>query len=66
MNINKKDQLNTLSLDTLTQNIVNIKKDIILMKIYKQTKQNIKPHEIKKKQHELAQLLTFKTLKLKS
>ena len=66
MNRIKKNQWQKLSIDTIKQSIREIKKDIVLMQVNKKTKQTIKPHEIKKKKHELAQLLTIKTLKSKS
>nr|YP_010865230.1 ribosomal protein L29 [Campylaephora boydenii]WGT74202.1 ribosomal protein L29 [Campylaephora boydenii] len=62
----KKDEWQGLTIDIIRQNIIKIKKDIVIMQIDKKTKQTIKPHEIKKKQHELAQLLTLETLKIKS
>ena len=65
MDIIHTNKWKNLSLEKIKQNIISIKKDIVLMKIDKKTKQQIKTHEIKKKQHELAQLLTLETLKLK-
>jgi ribosomal protein L29 len=66
MNIIKKNELTNLSLDEISKNITDIRKDIIIMQINKKTKQTIKPHEIKKKKHILSQLLTLETLKKQS
>ena len=65
MNIINKKEWQNLSIKAIQEQIIQIKKDIVLMQIDKKTKQTIKPHEIKKKQHELAQLLTLESLKLK-
>lgn len=62
----KKNEWMNLSLDEIKTNIISTKKDILLMQINKKTQQKVKPNEIKEKKHLLSQLLTLKTLKLKS
>lgn len=58
------EKLENIDITTLQEQIITLKKEIILMKIKNTTKQNIKTHVIKNKQHQLAQMLTLETLKL--
>nr|QCI04128.1 ribosomal protein L29 [Antithamnionella ternifolia] len=64
MTINIITELKNTEIITLQQKIIELKKEIILMRIKKNTQQNIKTHLIKDKQHLLAQMLTVETLKL--
>lgn len=59
-----RKEINNVDINTLKEKIIELKKEILLMKIKKTTQQNIKTHLIKNKQHELAQMLTLETLKL--
>ena len=54
-----------LNLSEVQENIIELKKEIMLLKIKKITQQNIKPHLLKNKKHKLAQLLTIETIKFK-
>ena len=58
-------ELQNLSIVEIQEKILELKKEIILMTIKQKTQQNIKPHIIKNKKHELAQILTLETLKRK-
>ncbi len=58
-----KKEWNNLNLSEIQEKIIQLKKEIILLKIKKITQQNIKPHLIKNKKHLLAQLLTIETIK---
>nr|QCI08964.1 ribosomal protein L29 [Wrangelia sp.] len=52
-----------LNLQQIEDQILEIKKELIKYHIKKNTKQDIKPHIIKKLKHKLSQLLTLETLK---
>lgn len=52
-----------LNLQQVQDQILEIKKELIKCQIKKNTKQDIKPHVIKKLKHQLSQLLTLETLK---
>ena len=47
------------SISDIQEEIVQIKKDLLDMKIKQKTRQQIKPHLIKQKKHRLAQLSTL-------
>lgn len=66
MSLTKKTEWQSLTIEQIDQTIDNMRKAIILTKIKNKTKQNIKPHELKNKKYQLAQLLTLKTLKQQS
>nr|QCI04498.1 ribosomal protein L29 [Antithamnion hubbsii] len=57
-------ELHSLNLSAIQDKIIELKKEIIFIKIKKITQQNIKPHLLKNKKHLLAQLLTIETIKL--
>lgn len=57
--------IHNLSIEEIQDKIIKIKKEIIELNIKKATKQNIKSHTLKEKKHELAQILTIETIKLK-
>jgi len=59
-----KKELHDFNLSEIQEKIIDLKKEIIFMKIKKITQQNIKPHLLKNKKHLLAQLLTIETIKL--
>ena len=65
MSLSKNKNLQELNIEDIQNRIINIKKEIIELNIKKATKQNIKSHILKNKQHELAQLLTIETIKFK-
>nr|QCI09146.1 ribosomal protein L29 [Inkyuleea mariana] len=62
MSLNKKDIFKTLELPEIQKKILELKIEILQLKIKKATKQNIKPHIFKYKKHELAQMLTLETI----
>lgn len=61
-NINNYHNLQAIEINS---KILELKKEIFYLKLKKATKQNIKPHTIKHKKRELAQLLTLETFKYK-
>nr|QCI05270.1 ribosomal protein L29 [Centroceras clavulatum] len=65
MNLTNKDNWQNLTINDIQEKITNIRKEIIFIKIKQKTQQTIKPNNLKKKKHILAQLLTLETLKLK-
>nr|QCI05065.1 ribosomal protein L29 [Callithamnion tetricum] len=65
MSLSTTKNLHSLNIKTIQDAIIKTKKEIIELNIKKATKQNIKSHILKLKQHELAQLLTIETIKLK-
>nr|QCI08274.1 ribosomal protein L29 [Pterothamnion crispum] len=63
MKLNIKKEWENLDLQTIANNINELKKEIIFLKVKQATQQNIKPHLFKNKKNELAQMLTLETLK---
>lgn len=57
MSFSKISELEKLSKNKIEEQILEIKKDIINLKIKQATKQQIKSHIFKHKKHTLAQLL---------
>lgn len=60
-----KDCIN-LNIEEIDNTIEKLKIEILNLRIQQSTRENIKPHLYKHKKHQLAQLLTIKTQKIKS
>nr|YP_009396039.1 ribosomal protein L29 [Dasya naccarioides]ARW65225.1 ribosomal protein L29 [Dasya naccarioides] len=54
-----KQKITKLTNQEINNKIIKLKKELILLKIKQATKQNIKPHKIKKIKHQISQLLTL-------
>lgn len=63
MAFTKIKSIQDLTRQEIEKRIIEIKKDILELKIKKSTRQSFKPHMFKHKKHELAQLLTIETKK---
>lgn len=57
MGFSKISEIQTLSNNEIKEAILEIKKEIINLKVKQATKQKVKPHIFKHKKHKLAQLL---------
>nr|QCI06054.1 ribosomal protein L29 [Delesseria sanguinea] len=55
-------QLKLLKIEDIQNKIIELKKDIILLKIKQKTKQKIKTHLLKRTKHEISQLMTLEHL----
>nr|QCI05908.1 ribosomal protein L29 [Dasysiphonia japonica] len=60
-----KQKLTKLTNQEINNKIIELKKELILLKIKQITKQNIKSHQIKKIKHQIAQLLTLNHIHIK-
>nr|YP_009397281.1 ribosomal protein L29 [Thuretia quercifolia]ARW66467.1 ribosomal protein L29 [Thuretia quercifolia] len=58
---NKIQKFKELKLSEIKEKIIELKKEIIFLKIKEKTKQKIKYHLMKEKKHQIAQLLTLET-----
>ena len=61
MTTNNIKEFRKLSPEEIDDNIINISKELLYLKIQKATRQNIKPHLFKYYRRQLAQLLTIKS-----
>nr|YP_009296349.1 ribosomal protein L29 [Sebdenia flabellata]AOM65284.1 ribosomal protein L29 [Sebdenia flabellata] len=64
MSLLKIKNIQNLSSEEINKKIINLKKEILHLKLKIATKQNIKPHIFKYKKHELAQLLMLEAQKI--
>nr|QOS04570.1 50S ribosomal protein L29 [Sarcopeltis skottsbergii] len=63
MAFTKINSMQNLTTQKIEDRIIEIKKDLLQLKIKKATRQSFKSHIFKHKKHELAQLLTIETKK---
>nr|YP_010155992.1 ribosomal protein L29 [Cumathamnion serrulatum]QQY85400.1 ribosomal protein L29 [Cumathamnion serrulatum] len=59
---NNFKQLKLLKIEEIQNKILELKKNIILIKIKQKTKQKAKPHVLKTTKHEISQLMTLEHL----
>ncbi|CCP38127.1 50S ribosomal protein L29 (plastid) [Chondrus crispus] len=64
MAFTKINNIQDLTNEKIEARIIEIKKDLLQLKIKKATRQSFKPHIFKHKRHELAQLLTIETKRI--
>ena len=57
MSFPKMDEIKTLNESDLENEILNIKKELFKLRLYRGTKQSFKSHQFKHQKHRLAQLL---------
>lgn len=62
MKLSKKIDSSNLTLEEINNQIIKLKKELILLKIQKTTKQTIKPHLLKNIKDQIARMMTFKTV----
>nr|YP_009399763.1 ribosomal protein L29 [Digenea simplex]ARW69582.1 ribosomal protein L29 [Digenea simplex] len=56
----EKNNINLMyKLERVDQDIIDLKKELVLLRIKKVTKQKLEPHIIKKTKHQVAQMLTI-------
>nr|ARW60247.1 ribosomal protein L29 [Laurencieae sp.] len=60
-----RESKNLFHLDNQEKQIINLKKELVFLKIKQKTKQNIKPHLIKKIKNKISKILTFDRLNYK-
>nr|QCI06644.1 ribosomal protein L29 [Erythroglossum lusitanicum] len=61
MTSNKEINSSNLTIEEINNKIITLKKELILLKIQKTTKQTIKPHLLKKIKNQVAKIMTLKT-----
>ena len=54
--------LSSINMEDIDKNIIKLKKELMIYRIKKASKQTIKPHIIKKTKYQIAKILTLKTL----
>nr|YP_009391900.1 ribosomal protein L29 [Acrosorium ciliolatum]ARW60044.1 ribosomal protein L29 [Acrosorium ciliolatum] len=62
MTSNKIIDSSKLTMEEINKQIITLKKELLILKIKKSTKQTVKPHLLKIKKNKIAQMLTIKTL----
>nr|YP_009393145.1 ribosomal protein L29 [Bostrychia moritziana]ARW61707.1 ribosomal protein L29 [Bostrychia moritziana] len=55
-------ELTNLNSDEINNKIIELKKELIILKVKKTTKQTVKPHIIKKIKYKISQMLKFKQI----
>lgn len=65
MSLPKIKDIKNLSIKEIDTQVEQLKIEILNLKIQKSAREAIKPHVYKHKKHQLAQLLTVKTQKIK-
>nr|YP_011006565.1 50S ribosomal protein L29 [Halosiphon tomentosus]WAM63710.1 50S ribosomal protein L29 [Halosiphon tomentosus] len=60
MSLPKIDEIKTLSINELENEILNIRKELFKLRLRRKTKQSFKSHQFKHQKHRLAQLLMVK------
>lgn len=65
MSFTKISDFNNLTIEEIQNEINKLKIEVLHLKIKKVTRQDIKPHTFKHKRHNIAQLSTLKTQKIK-
>lgn len=63
MTLKNEQDFQSLNFTEIQAKILQLKKELILLKIKKTTKQKIKPHIIKKIKHQISQMLRLEKLK---
>nr|QJH88328.1 ribosomal protein L29 [Pterocladia lucida] len=61
MSLPKVQDINKTDTETINQEIIKLKRELLNIKIKQKTQQKVQPHLFKHKKHSLAQLLTIKT-----
>ena len=57
------EKINSQNLEILDQNILNLSRQLVELKMKKATRQSFKPHEFKHLKRQLSQLLTLQNIK---
>ena len=65
MNFTRINDFNNLNIQEIQEKINKLKIDILHLKIKRESRQQIKPHILKHKKHQISQLLTLQTQKIK-
>nr|QYB18935.1 ribosomal protein L29 [Climaconeis sp.] len=65
MSQSKFNKINLFSNQEISETIMKLENQLIKLYIKKATRQNFKPHKIKNAKHELAQLKTLISIRLK-
>nr|YP_009398949.1 ribosomal protein L29 [Cliftonaea pectinata]ARW68155.1 ribosomal protein L29 [Cliftonaea pectinata] len=65
MKLNTYRETNDLTLVNIQNEIIKLKKELVILNIKKKTKQQVKPNNIKKTKHFISQMLTLEQIKIK-